>query len=95
MNTESCDCRQVVDYDNVERPGDFYFKPVEGMAGETCLHIMLPGRTFICIGVARGASLTAKVWGWNGDFYKPTLSPSIHAIDKWHGHLVDGHLKSC
>ena len=95
MNTESCDCRQVVDYDAVERPGDFYFHPVQGMDGETALHIMLPGSTFIVIGVRRGSSTTPKVWGWDGDHYKPTLTPSIHTVGHWHGFLRAGRLVSC
>ena len=95
MNTESCDCRKVADYDAVERPGDFYFKPVQGIDGETALHIMLPGHTFICIGVQRGSSATPKVWGWDSNEDKPTLTPSIHAIDHWHGSLRAGRLASC
>jgi hypothetical protein len=95
LNTESCDCRQVVDYENVERPGDFYFKPVQGIPGETALHIMLPGHTFICVGVKKGAPGGDKVWGWDGDHAHPTLMPSIHCIDHWHGFLTMGRLKSC
>jgi len=95
MNTESVNCRRVADYDSVEGPGDFYFKPVQGMNGETCLYVMLPGRTFICIGVARGPSTAPKVWGWDGNEDTPTLTPSIHAIDHWQGFLTAGRLQSC
>ncbi|HWA07934.1 MAG TPA: DUF6527 family protein [Opitutaceae bacterium] len=95
MNTESCDCRKVADYDAVERPGDFYFQKVEGMEGETQIHLMLPSHTFICLGVARGSSATPKVWGWDGNEEKPTLEPSIHTIGHWHGYLRNGRLQSC
>lgn len=95
MNTESVDCRRVSDYESIERPGDFYFHPVEGMAGETHLHVMLPGNTFIVIGVARGSSQMPKVWGWDGNEDKPTLQPSIHTLEHWHGWLRNGHLVSC
>lgn len=95
MNAESVDARQVADYDAVERPGDFYFAPVQGMAGETHLHVMLPGGSFICIGVRRGEPGGSRVWGWDGNEAKPTITPSIHAIDRWHGFLTAGRLRSC
>lgn len=94
-NRESCDCRKVADYDAMERPGDFYFKPMQGMEGETCLHITLPGGAYICIGVKRGGHDTPKVWGWDGNEERPTLTPSIHAIGRWHGYLRAGRLESC
>jgi hypothetical protein len=93
-NRESCDCRQVADYDHVERPGDFYFKPIQNVPGETCLHIMLPGDTFIWIPVSRGEKLP-RVWLWDGNETKPTVSPSIHTIGHWHGFLRGGRLESC
>lgn len=99
MNTESCECRKVLgEFDAVEKPGDFYFKPVEGIPGETAIHLMLPGHTFICIGVTRGAHRqdpNGPVWGWDGNEERPTLLPSIHTHDKWHGFLTAGRLISC
>lgn len=95
MNAESCDCRKVADYDSVERPGDFYFSPVQGIPGETALHIMLPGHTFICIGVNRGAPGGNRIWGWDGNEEKPTIQPSIHTLEHWHGFLRAGRLVSC
>ena len=100
-NRESCDCRRVADYDAIERPGDFYFKPVQGLPGETAIHVMLPGHTFICIGVACGGSTQGPptcpgpVWGWDGNEDKPTLTPSIHTKEHWHGFLKAGRLESC
>ena len=31
-------------------------------------------------------------WAWNGDLLKPTLTPSLHAINIWHGWVRDGML---
>lgn len=41
------------------------------------------------------ASLPGHDWHWNGNIEKPTLSPSIHHVGHWHGHLVNGVFKSC
>jgi hypothetical protein len=96
MNTESCNCRRVEGgYDGVEHPGDFYLEPVEGMGGDTCIHIMLPGHTLICIPIQKGSAPGNRVWGWDGNEVMPTLTPSIHTIDHWHGYLTNGRLVSC
>lgn len=34
-------------------------------------------------------------WQLTGSDEKPTLSPSIHAPDLWHGYLRDGQLVEC
>ena len=34
-------------------------------------------------------------WSWNGSLEAPTLSPSVHRVGHWHGHLVDGMWESC
>lgn len=36
-----------------------------------------------------------KGWQLSGTYEKPTLSPSLHWINVWHGFLTDGYLKSC
>jgi hypothetical protein len=99
MNTESCDCRKVADYDAMELPGDFYFEPVGGLGGDTCIHLFLPDRCFICLPIARDPSKAEKgelpVWGWDGNEEKPTLTPSIDTKDHWHGWLRAGRLVSC
>lgn len=95
MNTESCDCRKVLDYDAVERPGDFYLHPIEGMGGDTCIHVMLPGSTFIALPIQRGSAPGNRIWGWDGNEETPTLTPSIHTIGHWHGFLTNGRLNSC
>lgn len=95
MNTESVNARRVADYDTMERPGDFYFAPVQGLGGETCLHAILPGGAFICIAVKRGCSSDPRVWQWDGNEERPTLHPSIDCHGAWHGWLRDGRFESC
>ena len=34
-------------------------------------------------------------WLWNGNRDKPTLEPSIHHRDHWHGYLRNGVWESC
>ena len=29
-------------------------------------------------------------WEWDGNEHEPTLSPSLHAINIWHGHVQNG-----
>lgn len=72
-----------------------------------CLYIVLPTVSGVpakdsqgnaaldAINVSRGAACGPRVWGWDGNEDKPTLQPSIHWLNNWHGHLVAGELKSC
>ncbi len=34
-------------------------------------------------------------WTISGTWERPTLSPSLHWVDVWHGFLRDGRLESC
>ena len=36
-----------------------------------------------------------RAWGWDGNVETPTLTPSLHWIDKWHGWMRAGRLESC
>jgi hypothetical protein len=66
--------------------------------GETSywLVIRLPGQESACaIKLNKGEALGNRVWGWDGNFDKPTIMPSIHELEVWHGFLQNGHLKSC
>lgn len=40
----------------------------------------------------RGHDIENRSWTWNGDFDKPTLSPSINCSDDhcWHGYITAG-----
>lgn len=37
----------------------------------------------------------APSWKWNGSWTEPTLSPSVHYRDHYHGWLQDGYWKEC
>lgn len=90
MNTESIVGRKVAGGD-IERVGDFRFDDEFEH-----LYVWLPGTTGPdAIRVKRGAPGGDRVWGWDGNVEKPTLTPSIHAPGQWHGYMVAGVLKSC
>ena len=88
MNTESIDCRKVK-FGEMEHRGDFCID------GDT-LYVWLPGGVgpdaikFRC-----GAPGADRVWEWDGNEDKPTLTPSIHAPGQWHGWMRAGRLVSC
>lgn len=81
-------------FEELEKPGDGYWTGSENPDKE-------PGRlTFKC---PCGCDLIAGIkvagegkWQWNGDFEKPTTTPSI-LIDRghWHGYLTGGVFRSC
>lgn len=39
----------------------------------------------------------ATTWAWDGEFDRPTVTPSIRRLDgcKWHGHLIHGVWTPC
>jgi hypothetical protein len=89
MNTESLDCRKVPAGQS-EKPGDFHFS-------EDCstIYVWLPGVSGPdAIQIQRGPAGGPRVWGWNGDEEKPTLTPSLHTPGIWHGYLRNGRLES-
>lgn len=96
MNTESIDCRKVVfaaDTDGIglEKPGDFCFSDERDV-----IYVWIPGMSGPdAISIQRGSPGGPRVWGWNGDEEKPSITPSIHVLNKWHGHLTNGKLISC
>jgi hypothetical protein len=38
-----------------------------------------------------------SAWDFNGDYQKPTLTPSIQILSgcRWHGYITDGTFKTC
>ncbi len=86
MNTESCDCRKVENYEAAKEPGDYFFNG-------NYIGIILPDGTFNSLPVS--GIHTKDSWQWNQNKEKPTLTPSIHCIGHWHGYLTDGKLVSC
>ena len=91
MNTESFDCRNVGKFDGMEKPGDFYFADRDGHEG---IMIILPDEGWHHIPIQKGPAPDGKVWGWDGNTDKPTLTPSIRSSN-WHGYLTNGRLVSC
>lgn len=47
------------------------------------------------IRIERTASANPRIWYWDGNEAKPTLTPSIDWPGHWHGYLTKGELKSC
>ena len=106
MNTESVNLRRIkvplADGTQIE-PGDFAwdFDSVETGGDRSQpthrLYLCLPGERgcFEAIDVQRGARGGPRVWGWDGNEDKPTLTPSIHSPGVWHGWLTAGRLVSC
>jgi hypothetical protein len=96
VNTQSIDCRKVVfaaqtEGIGLECPGDFCFDDER-----KTIYVWLPGMSGPdAIRIQRGEQGGPKVWGWNGDEEKPSLTPSIHVLGKWHGYLTNGRLTSC
>ena len=101
MNTESAECRRVkvpLAEGSECRPGDFAWSfDSEALNGErTYLYVCLPGfLDMSAIEVQRGPARGERVWGWDGNIDKPTLTPSINAAGHWHGFLRAGRLESC
>jgi hypothetical protein len=93
MNTESITCRRV-DFGKIEAVGDFCFRMDSDTIGT--LYIWLPGTSGPdALRIQKGSAGGERVWGWDGDQDKPTTTPSIHAINEWHGYLRAGRLESC
>ena len=97
MNTESLDCRKVQygttpDKGGIEKPGDFCFAE-----DFSYIYVWLPGRLDgpSALQIQKGSPGGPRVWGWNGDAEKPSITPSIHAVGQWHGYLTNGRLVSC
>jgi len=106
VNKESCECRRVACFEEVKQVGDFCWHRVMPDGGFTDdpavpighLCIWLPGASRPTDWpVQLGAASSDKYgpWGWDGNLDKPTLYPSMHHIDNWHGHLQAGRLNSC
>lgn len=90
MNTESIDTRRVPPGD-LEKPGDFCFDEERNY-----IYVWLPGFSGPdAIRIQKGESPGGRIWGWDGNELKPTLTPSIHAPGEWHGFLRNGRLQSC
>lgn len=91
MNSESVDCRKVEYGKGMERVGDFCFDDAFGY-----IYVWIPGRSGPdAIQIQKGGSGGPRIWAWDGNEDKPTLTPSIHCTGIWHGYLTNGRLVSC
>ena len=88
------DMRNVGDDRKIEKLGDFYWRK------ESDTHVLwlaIPSDDkerdfYTVIRILCASTQSNKVWQWNGDKEKPTLSPSVHTIGYWHGWIRDGRL---
>jgi len=83
------------------QPGDYDFamRRVGDRDYIGCVNIVCPGCGTLSALQLRKPSLWPGVpnkdWHWDGDEAAPTLSPSIHHVGCWHGHLKKGRFESC
>jgi hypothetical protein len=95
MNTQSVDCRRVPNPlpEGFElKPGDFSWSDHPG--GRRVLYLCLPGEKHMDAIPVTSVGTQSRVWNWDGNEEKPTLTPSIEVKEKWHGHLQAGRLVS-
>ncbi len=88
----------------VIQPGDFAFdfdsKETGGDRAVEVHHmyICLPGggdSGWAAIQCRKGSPGGERVWGWDGNEDRPTLTPSVHWPGVWHGWCRAGRLESC
>jgi hypothetical protein len=75
-------------------PGDFCWDHSLG-ANHSYIHMILPDGTRNILPVCRTGPNNHAAWGWDGNEDEPTLTPSIHCHDHWHGFLTKGQFISC
>ena len=102
MNTNSYPATKKSSAEECVAIGDFMFNEEKDT-----LYIVLPmndGKfavdVHVCavldpIRISRTPNNNPRVWTWNGNEDKPSLTPSLHWPGHWHGYLTDGVLKSC
>ena len=72
------------------------FEVVTEPSGQRRFYVVCPGcMTLAPLALRPVVDGSAQSWEWNGSTEQPTLSPSIHHHDCWHGWLTAGELKSC
>ena len=76
--------------------GDYWWYVDDGNR-RLCTSLMGPdGSDVLVWQVRRGPEPPEnRIWGWDGNVEQPTLEPSLHWIDKWHGWMRAGKLVSC
>ena len=97
MKTESLAGRYVPTPDEVKGPGDFSFEDFGD--GMFLLRCVLPGEIrytewFCGKGFKPKGEAYDYSWEWDGNEEKPTLRPSLHHHEQWHGRLENGQFVS-
>lgn len=78
--------------EGVAQPGDWCI--VDHPDKQTDIWICFPGRRFSRIPVNDCEEWGSPCWRWDGNRDAPTLTPSIHLINEWHGYMTNGELRS-
>ena len=106
MNTDSIDAQVFDSFVDAEEhgPGAIYWFADPDL-GACTMGFIIPGEDCLrAIEVSRDKEEAnqSRVWLLTGPKEKPTLSPSINAMDTddpnksvWHGYLRDGRFQSC
>jgi len=92
MNTESAKGIRRFDLNDLldnGAKGDFFI----GENKQT-IWIHIPGSGLICLPIKVGEKVTEH-WQWDGNEDAPTIMPSIHVLEHWHGWMKNGELVSC
>lgn len=77
-------------------------KPIEGQPTVEVRSILMcmPDGVVVSLPI-RPVPKTGKLingghsWQWDGNEEKPTLTPSVHCIGRWHGFITAGRMVSC
>jgi len=91
----SVDCFPMASEDEFfanRRPGAIYFSEKDG---KLFVWVAVPSPCETGIAVGRLPVNQPNGWSFDGNRERPTLTPSIHCVDHWHGFLRAGRLESC
>lgn len=97
MNTDSCEmiCQPDDDAVYAGPPGSFCIETHEN--GQRMMIFKYPdgdvGGIFLRPVVPPNAAHPS--WEWDGNASKPTLTPSVHRLGRWHGWFRAGRMESC
>ncbi len=109
MNTDSCEMVQVTDrnllYGDDGKPGMFFWtyqvREVDGVE-HRCRMIwaIYPDGSIGALPIRPVPPQLSSVnggqsWDWDGNEARPTLTPSVHHIGRWHGYVRNGRMESC
>lgn len=73
---------------NNSKPGDWFF--FEG--GDIYIHIPGVGRCQFNLNL--DPEYSPPRWKWDGNREAPTITPSLHVVNHWHGWMKNGELIS-